>query len=346
MEAKVNPESARKKAELLVGGPVKIPKDYRLPFLPSRSTAGPGAGSTSVVFAFNSARAKKTISRDSGEFELVQSKSGLCLMKDGEVFIEKVELLPTLLHAPYQAFVNIDHACIYGCKFCNSPRLSHDVIKNLTDDKIISLIEEASKTDDFESVAFTSAVTHSPSMTAQRMAELVRRTRKLLPKVPIGVEPYIEHPRDVDALREAGADEIKLNIESFDPEIFEKVCPDRDYGAILHSINHAGRVFGRNRVCSNIIFGLGETDESILEGTRVLANMGAVATLRALRRSEYNIHALENALGRLEPVTPDRMLRLAKEQKKILKEYELSPLKFKTMCHACLSCDIVPFYDV
>jgi biotin synthase-related radical SAM superfamily protein len=346
MEAKVKPEIARKKAELLAGGPVKIDAEFRLPFLPSRSTAGPGAGSVAIVLAFGNTRAKKAISRDSGDFELVRSSGKLRIQRNGQAFIDDVELVPTLLHAPYQAFVNIDTACIYNCKFCNSPRLEHEITKDLTDDKIINMTIEASKAKDFESVAFTSAVSGSPSMTVRRMAGLVKRTRELLPSTPIGVEPYAVHPRDVDQLKDAGADEIKLNIESFDPEIFEKVCPERDYGAILHVINHACRVFGKNKVCSNIIFGLGESDVSVLEGTRVLANMGAVATLRALRRSEYNVPELERVLGGLTPVAADRMLYLAGEQKKIFEEYGLSPLKFRTMCHSCLSCDLVPFWDV
>ena len=342
----MNPETARKKAELLAGGPVRLPRDFRLPFLPSRSTAGPGAGTVGVVFAFGNTRAKKPVSREAGEFELVQDGDRLFIRRAGKEFIEDVELVPTLLHAPFQAFVNIDHACMFNCKFCSSPRLGKDITKDLTDEKVVGMVIEASKSPDFESVAFTSAVTQSPSMSVQRMAGLVRKVRELLPDTPIGVEPYVTRPDEVEALKEAGADEIKLNIESFDRDIFDKVCPDRDYDHILHAVNHAGEVFGKNRVCSNIIFGLGESDETVLEGVRVLANMGAVATLRALRRNEYNIDELERALGRLSPVEPDRMLRLAKEEKKILKEYGLTPLKFKTMCHACLACDLVPFWDV
>jgi len=346
MEAKVRPEVARRKAELLAGGAVRIPKDFRLPFLPSRSTAGPGAGSVGVVFAFGNTRAKKPISRDAGEFELVKRGQHLAILRNGGVLIDNVELVPTLLHAPFQAFVNIDHACVLNCKFCASPRLGQNLTKELTDDKIVAMIEDASKKKDFKSVAFTSAVPESPSMTAKRMAGLVRRVRKLLPDAPIGVEPYATRPDEVDMLAEAGADEIKLNIESFDRDIFEKVCPNRDYDHILHAINHSCEVFGRNKVCSNIIFGLGETDDNVLEGTRVLANMGAVATLRALRRNEYNMAELEKALGSLEPVTAERMLTLAKEQKKILKSHKLTPLAFRTMCHTCLSCDLVPFWDV
>ena len=346
MEAKVSRETARKKAELLAGGAILIPKDLRLPFPASRSTAGPGAGHRSVVFSFGGTRAKKAISRESGEYELAVDGDSYSLMRGGGLFIDNVDLVPTLMHAPFQAFVNIDSRCIYECKFCNSPELANDATKNLSDNKIIEMILDASKEDSFQAIAFTSGVAESPMMTIKRMAGLVKRAKQLLPDTPIGVEPYATRPDEVEMLLEAGADEIKINIETFDRDIFEKICDDMDFDQILHAINHSGEVFGENRVCSNIIFGLGETDENVLEGTKVLANMGAVTTLRALRRDELNTAKLNAALGPLEPVTAERMLILADEQKKILSSYGLSPLKFKTMCHACLSCDIVPFWDV
>lgn len=346
MEAKVTPETARKKAELLAGGPVSLPKNFRLPFLPSRSTAGPGAGTTSVVFSFGGTRAKKEITREKSEFELIERDGKLSIQRAGQLFIDSVSLVPTLLHAPYQAFVNIDSNCMYDCKFCASPRLEHDATKNLTDDKIIDMIRDASRRDGFESVAFTSGVVGSPLQTVERMARLVRRTRDLLPNVPIGVEPYVSRPQEVDILKEAGADEIKINIETFDRDIFEKVCGDMDFDHILHAILHSCEVFGRNKVCSNIIFGMGESDENVIEGVRVLANEGAVATLRALRRSEFNVPELEKVLGGIEPVGPERMIRLAREERKVLEDHGLTTLAFKTMCHACLSCDIVPFWDV
>ncbi len=346
MEAKVSIDTARKKAELLAGGPVRIPKDLRLPFLPSRSTAGPGAGSTGIVFAFGNTRAKKAISRSSGEFELIDSRGGFAILRQGQPFLDEVELAPTLLHSPFEAFVNLDSECTMNCRFCASPRLERGATKQLTDDKVVSMILSASKREGFRSVALTSAVPVSPELTVKRMAAIVRRVREQLPDVPIGVEPYATKPDEVDMLRDAGADEIKLNMESFDRDIFEKACPKRDFDHILHAINHAGEVFGRNRVCSNIIYGLGETDENVLEGVRVLANMGAVATLRALRRNDYNVEELEAVFGELPPVTPSRMLKLAIDQKAILEEHGLSTLEFRTMCHRCLSCDIVPFWDV
>ncbi len=346
MEAKVTSDTARKKAELLLGGPLGIPKEFRLPFKPSRSTAGPGAGSASIVVAFGNTRAKLRFIRGNAKFNLKEEHGKLSILKDSLKFLENVDLIPTLYHAPYQAFINLDHACSMDCKFCASPRLGHNATKDLTDVKIMRMIKEASGQSNFESVAFTSAVPVSPEKTVQRMASLVRMTRKLLPEIPIGVEPYATRPDEIDLLKESGADEIKLNIESFDRDIFEKVCPRRDYDTILHMINHAGHVFGKNKVCSNIIFGMGEDDENVLEGAKVLANMGCVATLRALRRNEYNVEELEKVLGSLKPITSNRMLDLAKSEKRILRSYGLTTLGFKTMCNACLSCDIVPFWDV
>ncbi len=348
MEAKVSPEVARAKAVLLAGGTVQIPSDFRLPFPTSRSTAGPGAGSAEIVLSFGGTRAKKAISRTEGEFQLIQDQDSgtIRIHREDELVADGVELLPTLLHAPFQAFINVDSRCALSCAFCNTHRLEHEITKNLTDDKILAMVTDAASTDGFQGVALTSGVPGPENETIERIVELTGRIRAVLPSVAIGIEPYVTHPRQVDDLKAAGATEIKINMESADPDIFDKVCPKRDYGATLHAINHACDVFGKNKVCSNIIFGLGETDENVLYGTKVLANMGAVATLRALRVNDRNASALKDALGSLMPVTADRMLTLARGQKRILEKYKLTPLEFKTMCHSCLSCDIVPFWDI
>ena len=79
---------AMKKAIMITGGQLKIPKDLVLPFNPSRSTAGPGAGSTSIVIAFEGVRCKKAINRESGEFELVPKLGGYRILRNGKPFLE------------------------------------------------------------------------------------------------------------------------------------------------------------------------------------------------------------------------------------------------------------------
>jgi biotin synthase-related radical SAM superfamily protein len=150
----------------------------------------------------------------------------------------------------------------------------------------------------------------------------------------------------IDALKQAGADEIKLNIETFDRGIFEKVCGGQDLDWILQTIEHAVEVFGRGKVTSNIIVGLGENDESVIAGIETLARMGCVVTLRPLKTNDLNRNRLKEALGEWDPLTEERLMRLVSKQKEILARHGLSTLTFQTMCHACTCCDIVPFKDL
>jgi biotin synthase-related radical SAM superfamily protein len=336
-----------KKAILITGGPVKIGVDIRLPFHPSRSTAGPGAGSASVVLSFEGMRVKKAMSREVGEFELIQRDGGFRLLRNGRAFLSDVEIEPTIFHSPEQAFFNLDTDCMYDCKFCTSRKLDKRITKNLDLDRIVDLVMEASKRDDFKAVAFTSAVVDSPSETVRRLAYVISRVREQLdPAIPIGVEPYVDCFDDIDRLRAAGADEIKINIETYDRDIFKRVCGKRDFDWLLKAVRYAVGVFGAGRVCSNIIVGLGETDENVLDGVDRLAKMGCVSTLRALRINDMNLKALEDVLGHLEPVTPERIIRLAEGQRSVFELYDVNPASFRTMCHACACCDIVPFRDI
>jgi len=346
MEVDVN-SKAFKKATLITSDAIRVPKDFKPPFRLSRSTAGPGAGQPSIVLSFMGTRVKKPISWDEGELELVGEEPPYMILKDGETFLEEVEIQPVLYHAPEQAFFNLRQECIFDCKFCNSPRLEKDLTKDLDPDKVIDMVLEASTRPDFKGVAITSAIPDNPHKTVMRMAYVVSVLREKLDlSVPIGVEPYVDDLKDIYRLKMAGADEIKINIETFDREIFSKVCGKLDFDNIINAIKYAVCIFGREKVCSNIIYGLGETDENVIEGVEALARLGCVATLRALQIDDMNRDALEEALGPLEPVTPERMVKLAAEARDTFLIYGLTPEHFRTMCHKCTCCDIVPFKDI
>ncbi|MGD0816865.1 MAG: radical SAM protein [Methanomassiliicoccales archaeon] len=337
---------AMKKAILITGGPLKIPKDMVLPFTPSRSTAGPGAGSTSIVIAFEGARCKKAINREAGEFELVPKDGGYRMLRNGQPFLEDVEIKPTIAHAPEQAFFNLSQDCIYDCKFCASRKLDQRITKNLSPERVVQMAVEASKKQGFKSVSFTSAVVDSPEKTVERLIYVVREVRKALPDVPIGVEPYLSKMDDIEELKLAGATEIKLNIETFDPDRFAKVCGKLHYDFVLEALDHAVEVFGEGKVTTNLLVGLGESDENLLDGIRYFAERGIVATLRPLRINNFNREALTEALGPLEPVTPERIVDLAIKAKVIMEENGITSKTYHTMCHECGCCDIVPFRDL
>ncbi len=370
-------EIVAKKAELINHGKIHIPRQITLPFYPSRSTAGPGAGKRAMVFGFHGTRVKLALVPENesiftlvkrindakrttettgnqhlaGENNIKQDRpcilgNNYMIFKNNEPFLEEVSLEPTLMHAPNQAFINITTDCIYNCSFCVTPDLEKGV-KGCSVERWIELILAHSKNSNLESVSVTSGVAESPHKTVLEMGKIIKAVRDKLPEIPIGVEPYLNANEDVDLLFTAGANEIKLNLETPKQEIFDKICPGMDYSGIHSALKYAVQIFGKNKVCSNLIIGMGETDDEILQKVEELAKIGVVATLRALRVNELNIPKLIKTLGfEPEPVSVERLLSLAERQKQILDKYNLTTCEFKTMCHRCKSCDIVPQQDI
>ena len=338
--------NVRKKAELALGGGIKLPEGFVFPYRISRSTAGPGAGASSAVFSFGGHRVKKSISCDSGEFELVDTDGRLSIRRNGAPFLEEVKIEPVVYHCPEQAFFNLDQSCIFHCAFCVSPLLSKDLNKGHTDEDIVRMTGEAVSVQKVVSVSLTSGVAGSIDETAERFISCVSKLRKEFPELPIGVEPYVSDKEHIRALKEAGATEIKLNIQSPNRAIFERICPDLDYDNIIEMLLCSADVFGPGKVTSNMIFGLGETDGEIEEMTEFLCSKGIIPTVRALRVNEMNRDALELAVGRQPPADPDRAIRLARMQKEKLTAHGLTTKECRTMCIECGCCDIVPFRDI
>ena len=135
-----------KKADLISSGEIYVPPSIRIPCYPSKSTAGPGAGIPELVFSFGGSRVKLSLTKDQNTiFSLAKTVTeinetneindtnkipkGYSILKNGSMFIGHVKVVPTLLHAPSQAFINIDSRCIYNCKFCSSPILERHFLK-------------------------------------------------------------------------------------------------------------------------------------------------------------------------------------------------------------------------
>ena len=332
------------KAELLSSGTLFVPKEMRLPFPTSKSSAGPGAGSESIVVVFSGLRAKVPISHDGGELELVDEGDGnFSISKGGKTIAKDVTLLPTLCHAPGQAFVSLGRSCKMKCAFCTMNEAAAKA--DITVDEALEIILAASKREGFSSVAVTSGVQTTIDDQVDRMAQLVSAVRAKLPYVPIGVEPLVEKKEQIAKLKKAGATEIKINLEAATNEIFEKACPNRDVETAIKAIHWAVHEFGKGAVTSNIIVGLGETDQQVRDALDMLAGIGCAGNLRALRINSMNGDRLRIALGKLEPVSKERMMKLAKIHDAILKEHGLSTKTFKTMCFPCSCCDLVPGID-
>lgn len=340
-------ELLQKKAILSLGGGVRLPEGYEVPVRVSRSTAGPGAGFGSVAFSFGQFRVKKSISYDGGEFELhVGADGSLSLTRGGEQFLAKVELQPVVRHCPEQAFFNLDPRCKYHCAYCSSPLLDMKDDKHLSTDRIMEMLDESIALQNVKAVSFTSGVVGCEDDTVSRFVDVISRVRAKYPDMPIGVEPYVSSEEHIRMLKEAGADEIKLNLETPRRDIFAKVCPDLDYDGIMSLLESAVGIFGKGRVISNIIYGLGESDEDLRQAMESLCSMGVIPGLRALRVNKYNRESLLAAIGEPVPTTPERAISVARMQKDIMQSHGLTSKTSETMCLECGCCDIVPFRDI
>lgn len=339
-------DSARKKAELIINNKIYIPKDVKLPYPMDRSTAGPGLGMPSIALAFGNKNIKLVASRDENECFSLQKENGkFHVWKDKEIFLKNVKIVPILFHAPGQAFINLEDRCTYNCAFCNLS--NQGFLQKYEPERFVKLILTASKRKDFQAVALTSGIYPNNDEIINKMCYIIKRVRQKIPHIPMGVEPCISNKKEIMLLKKAGADEIKINLQIPDKDLFEKICPDFHYAAIFNMLKKSVELFGKGKVTSNILYGLGESDKTIIESVEKLAKMGVVPTLRKIRTNQIVKKKLELVTTcKLSNVTVDRILLIAGEHKKILEKYGLTTKTFKTMCHKCGCCDLVPFWDV
>jgi biotin synthase-related radical SAM superfamily protein len=337
----------RKKALLLEAGAIYL-LSPDLTARAERASAGPDAGLRAMFLRFGPLRARLTIAQtpDETPFTLTKGRDGIQVMRGPAAFLRNVTVETPFLHTPHQAFINLASPCIFNCKFCATPTLR--IRFTLSPSKVLALIRSAMEREEVEAIALTSGVIGSERQTIQLMIDAIRLIRaELGHSIPIGVEPYVTTNSAIDDLYAAGADELKVNVESFDRAIRRAVCPDIDYDKVLAALEYAAHVFGRNRVCSNVLIGLGESDDAVLKGVEGLAERGVVANLRPLRLNPHRRQALAEAThNQAARPSAARMLKLAVCYKAILEQQGLQTARFQTMCHRCTGCEITPQQDV
>jgi len=319
------------KAELLSIGTVDVEESILPPY--RTSTAGPGMGLQSVFFSSGGLRVRLEVSRHS-PLRMIGKDGHVLIIRDGKEIVEgKIE--PVVNHCPGQVYITISERCIYNCQFCSVP-LSKGHIK--TKDEIIAIVEEARRNGKLDVIALTSGIANSPEDEIDRVVEIVRA---LAPYgVPIGVAV---HPAENSSrrLKDAGVSEVKYSVETMDPDIFRRMCSGgkgHTLEYILESLREAVEVFGKNRVSSNIIIGLGETDECVRRGVEYLAKMGVIPVLRPISTSPLRREELKTTIR----PSPERLMKLMGMTREILRKYGLSASESRTMCLACTGCDLTP----
>jgi len=268
----------------------------------------------------------------------VGDSGGVVIFYKGKELV-RGRIEPALLHCPEQAYITLSESCIFNCAFCPVPKLGG---RTKTRGEVIRMVDDAYRTGNLRAISITSGIERSPEEEVTRAVDLVKSLTKY--NIPIGVSVYPTEDSSI-RLKEVGAVEVKYNVETMDREIFGRACADMDLDFVLATLKDAVDIFGRNRVFSNFIIGLGESDRTVRDGVETLAGIGVIPILRAL-----NLHPLRPDLKSICPDAArpdaDRLLRLARFEREVLDAHGLRALVAETMCLPCGGCDLVAHWDV
>jgi biotin synthase-related radical SAM superfamily protein len=321
------------KAYLISIGSVQVDDSLFPDRLESKATAGPGAGGTSIFLKSRNRRVRLTINNLS-PLHIEPEDEHIVVMKGNEVIARGLLERP-LCHCPEQAYITLSEKCVYDCQFCPVPKINGG-IKDST--KVLQMVEEAYSTGELKAISLTSGVAVSPEKEVERAANIIRQLKREY-DLPIGVSVYPTKDSS-EELYSAGACKIKYNVETMDSELFRRFCPDLSLYTVLDALDNAVSIFGRNRVSSNFIIGLGESDETVREGIKLLTSRSIIPILRPI-----SPHPLRKDVKITRPDTA-RLLKLGNMLKNMLDRESLCVDKSRTMCLLCTGCDLTPYKDI
>jgi biotin synthase-related radical SAM superfamily protein len=315
------------KARLLARGTARLSGEPAGPYR-SASTAGPGAGSGgSVFFSCGEGRVRLAIDPHS-PLEIIHLGTGRAVLKEGASEICGI-LEPVALHCPRQAYITVTSGCVYRCRYCEVPAIAAG---RKTQEEIESMVEAVR--DRIDAISLTSGVLHDVEEEEGYVIRVVAALRKFA--LPIGVSIF-PGTDTAPRLHAAGVAEVKFNVEAATPGLFSEMCPGLSYDAIWDALRQSVVLFGRNHVFSNLIIGLGETDEEAGSCMKALCAIGVIPVLRPLNPAG-------NLAGYSRPPA-ERLLRLFAVHADALNEAGLDPCHAQTMCAECTGCDLVPGRD-
>jgi biotin synthase-related radical SAM superfamily protein len=235
-------------------------------------------------------------------------------------------LLEPGFHCPGQAFITVTGSCVFSCRYCSVPKIGG---RRKSVEEIMAMVESVRHR--IHAISITSGVKESIGEEEAYVLEVVKHLASFA--LPIGVSIYPTE-KTPDLLHELGVAEVKFNLEAATPELFAAMCPGLDYTLLWHVLDRSVALFGRNRVFSNVIIGLGETDTELETCIRKLTAHGVIPVLRPL-------NPVADLTGTPRP-SAERLKTAYAVHESALAAAGLDARLALTMCTNCAGCDLVP----
>ncbi len=166
------------------------------------------------------------------------------------------------------------------CRFCaiEETLRSGATTAVKTPAQLAEVAEAAVRLDGVRQMVMTTGTSHGRDRGARHLARCVQAVRAAVPALPLQVQ--CEPPDDLTwlgALRDAGADAIGIHVESLDDDIRRRWMPGKatvPLAAYWQAWREAVRLFGRNRVSTYLLVGLGEDPDALVDGAGRLVDEG------------------------------------------------------------------------
>ena len=145
-------------------------------------------------------------------------------------------------------------------------------------EQLAEVAEAAVRLDGVRQLVMTTGTSNGSDRGARHLARCVAAVHGVLPDLPIQVQ--IEPPTDLDwiaRLHDAGTTAIGIHAESLDQKVRRRWTPGKATVPLSRydaAWREAVRVFGRNRVSTYLLVGLGEDPDELVAGAQRLIAMG------------------------------------------------------------------------
>ncbi len=254
-----------------------------------------------------------------------------------------------LLHGKDCLATTVIQTCTYWdsserCRFCGI-ELSYRNNQTIKLKSPHQLSEVAVKAKELDSIQHVVLTTGTLQPAGEEISYLISCASAIKQASGLPVHAQFCPPSSTDRfyeLKTAGVDTVGIHVESFDIGVLSRVAPAKA-GLGLRRYEKAWKtaveIFGPNQVSSFLIVGLGETRESIISGSKFLADLGVYPFVIPLRPIPGSF--MENVL----PPDPEEMKRIYREAASILERRGLSSSRSLAGCVRCGACSALHTFE-
>jgi radical SAM protein (TIGR04043 family) len=253
-----------------------------------------------------------------------------------------------LLHGQDVLATTVVQTCIrytedQRCRFCTIEESlrSGSTVAAKTPQQLAEVAEAAVRLDGVRQMVMTTGTTSGPDRGARHLVRCVRAVLDAVPGLPIQVQ--IEPPGDLGVLtdlRDAGATSIGIHVESLDDDVRRRWMPGKSTVPMAEyeaAWAEAVRVFGRNRVSTYLLIGLGEDPDSLVEGAGRLIDMGVYPFAVPMRPMVGTLARRDGATAPSPALVADVTARIAA----LLRAAGMTGADQGAGCAACGACGLL-----